>query len=125
MFFWRTASSLVASNDSWSTDSWLSKSFTVEAGNDKVLSGMGSQSQNVVHVLAALRNFTMSQKEKTLDELVQDNCLRYIEDDKIGLGVRYCLDLRSWFCNLDVPSCEVCNEVVLKGELCQTKGCLS
>ncbi|KAJ0077967.1 hypothetical protein Patl1_37091 [Pistacia atlantica] len=49
---------------------------------------MGSQSQNVVHVLAALRNFTMSQKEKTLDELVQDNCLRYIEDDKIGLGVR-------------------------------------
>ncbi|KAJ0112657.1 hypothetical protein Patl1_02907 [Pistacia atlantica] len=56
----------------------------------------------------------MSQKEKTLDELVQDKCLCYTEAGKIGLGVRSCLDLPSWFCNLDVPSCEVSSEVVLK-----------
>ncbi|KAJ0083483.1 hypothetical protein Patl1_30207 [Pistacia atlantica] len=92
----------------------------------QVLAGMGSQSQNGVHVPAAFRNFTMSQKEKTLDELVQDKWLCYTEDGKIGLGVRSCLDLRSWFRNLDVPSCEVCNEAVLKvGELCQSEGCVT
>lgn len=80
----------------------------------QVLSGMGSQLQNGVHVPSAFRNFTMSQKEKTLDDLVQDKWLNYIEDGKIGLGVRSFLDLRSWFRSLDVASCELCNEAVLK-----------
>ncbi|KAJ0113183.1 hypothetical protein Patl1_02374 [Pistacia atlantica] len=79
-----------------------------------VLAGMGSQSQNVVHAPAALRNFTTSQKEKTSDELLQEKYPFYTEDGKIRLGVRSCLDLWSWLCNLDVPSCEVCNEVILK-----------
>ncbi|KAH9741883.1 non-structural maintenance of chromosomes element 1-like [Citrus sinensis] len=66
---------------------------------------------------AAFRNFTMSQKEKTLDEFVQDQWLCRTPDGKIGLGVRSCLDLRGWFRNLDVPFCEVCNEAVVKGEI--------
>ncbi|KAJ0077532.1 hypothetical protein Patl1_35380 [Pistacia atlantica] len=56
----------------------------------------------------------VSKGKKPLDELVQDKCLCYTEDGKIGLGVRYCLDLRSWFRNLDVASCKVCNEAILK-----------
>ncbi|KAJ0103656.1 hypothetical protein Patl1_04974 [Pistacia atlantica] len=89
---------------------WSCKFVTLKL----VLAGMKSQSQNVVQVPAAFRNFTMPQKKKTLDELVQDKWFCYIEDGKIGLGVRSCLDLRSWFCNLDVRSCEVCNEAALK-----------
>ncbi|XP_044467481.1 uncharacterized protein LOC123197305 isoform X2 [Mangifera indica] len=92
---------------------------------NQVLSGMGSQLQNGVHVPSAFRNFTMSQKEKTLDDLVQDKWLNYIDDGKIGLGVRSFLDLRSWFRSLDIASCELCNEAVLKGELCQSEGCLA
>ncbi|KAJ0091372.1 hypothetical protein Patl1_12433 [Pistacia atlantica] len=42
----------------------------------------------------------MSQKGKTLDELLQDKCLCYTEDGKMGLGVRSYLDLWSWLCNL-------------------------
>ncbi|KAE8670447.1 Non-structural maintenance of chromosomes element 1 [Hibiscus syriacus] len=64
---------------------------------------------------AAFRNFTMSQKEKTLDQLVKDKWLCYTEDDNIGIGIRSILDLRGWFNNAGVPSCEVCNEAGLKG----------
>ncbi|KAL5819913.1 hypothetical protein ACOSQ4_023755 [Xanthoceras sorbifolium] len=91
---------------------------------NQILGGMGSESQGgPLHVPAAIRNFTMSQKEKTLDELVQDKWLCCTPDGNIGLGVRSCLDLRSWFHSSDIPSCEVCNEAVVKGELCQTEGC--
>ncbi|KAE8664963.1 Non-structural maintenance of chromosomes element 1 [Hibiscus syriacus] len=72
---------------------------------------------------AAFRNFTMSQKEKTLDQLVKDKWLCYTEDDNIGVGVRSVLDLRSWFNNAGVPSCEVCNEAGLKAKLCPNEGC--
>ncbi|KDO66392.1 hypothetical protein CISIN_1g0226912mg, partial [Citrus sinensis] len=81
-----------------------------------VLSTQGSQLLNGP-LPAAFRNFTMSQKEKTLDEFVQDQWLCCTPDGKIGLGVRSCLDLRGWFRNLDVPFCEVCNEAVVKGEI--------
>ncbi|KAE8733785.1 Non-structural maintenance of chromosomes element 1 [Hibiscus syriacus] len=72
---------------------------------------------------AAFRNFTMSQKEKTLDQLVKDKWLCYTEDDNIGVGVRSILDLRGWFNNNGVPSCEVCNEAGLKAKLCPKEGC--
>ena len=63
----------------------------------------------------AFRNFSMSQKDKTLDELVKDNWLcRTRDGNNIGLGIRSLLDLRSWFRNNDVPSCEVCNEAGVK-----------
>lgn len=70
----------------------------------------GSQSR----VPTALKNFGMSQKEKTLHELVRDSWLNSTTDGDVGLGVKSFLDLRSWFRNNDVPSCQVCNEAGIK-----------
>ncbi|XP_016508144.1 uncharacterized protein LOC107825748 isoform X2 [Nicotiana tabacum] len=87
------------------------------------LAGTDSQSQGgSVQIPAAFRNFSMSQKEKTLEELVKDQWLS-LTDGKIGLGVRSFLDLRSWFRSNEVPPCEVCNEAAVKAELCQNEGC--
>uniref|UniRef100_A0A803LXG1 Non-structural maintenance of chromosomes element 1 homolog n=1 Tax=Chenopodium quinoa TaxID=63459 RepID=A0A803LXG1_CHEQI len=63
----------------------------------------------------ALRNFSMSQKEKALEELVHDGWLSNV-DGNIGLGIRSFLDLRSWFRLNEIPSCEVCNEAGVKAE---------
>lgn len=80
-----------------------------------VQTGAGSQSQEQSSsVPAALRNFSLSQKERTLEELVQDRWLYLSADNKIGLGIRSFLDLRSWFRSNDIPSCEVCNEAAVK-----------
>ncbi|KAI3984206.1 hypothetical protein MKX01_011160, partial [Papaver californicum] len=89
-------------------------------------SGIESQSQSPSGTSAvpyAFKNFTISQKDKTIDELVQDRWLCSIPDGKIGLGVRSFLDLRSWFRSNDVISCEICNEVGVKAELCQKEDC--
>ncbi|XP_038705826.1 non-structural maintenance of chromosomes element 1 homolog [Tripterygium wilfordii] len=83
-------------------------------------SGNGSQSQDGVP--PAFRNFSMTQKEKTVDELVNDQWLCY-SDGNVGLGVRSFLDLRSWFRYSDVPFCAVCNEAAVKAELCQGEDC--
>lgn len=81
----------------------------------QVQTGAGSQSQeHSSSVPAALRNFSMSQKERTLEELVRDRWLHLSSEDKIGLGIRSFLDLRSWFRSNDIPSCEVCNEAAVK-----------
>ncbi|KAK9939989.1 hypothetical protein M0R45_016667 [Rubus argutus] len=86
--------------------------------------GTSSQSQGgPVPIPPALKNFSMSQKEKTLDEFVQDKWLSFTAEGHVGLGVRSFLDLRSWFRNNDVPSCEVCNEAGVKAVLCQNEGC--
>ncbi|XVF20195.1 hypothetical protein REPUB_Repub11eG0177000 [Reevesia pubescens] len=91
---------------------------------NQVQNSLGSQSQDGSLIIpAAFRNFTMSHKEKTLDQLVQDKWLCYTEDNNIGVGVRSILDLRSWFHNAEVPSCEVCNEAGLKAKLCPNEGC--
>lgn len=80
-----------------------------------MLNGAVSQSQdNSLSVPAAFRNFSISQKEKTVEQLVQDKWLCLYPDGKIGLGVRSFLDLRSWFRGNDIPSCEVCNEAAVK-----------
>ncbi|CAN8252506.1 unnamed protein product [Cochlearia groenlandica] len=71
----------------------------------------------------AFKNFTMSQKDKTIEELVKDKWLCRTEEGNIGLGIRSLLDLRSWFRNNDVPSCEVCNEAGVKADLCPSEGC--
>lgn len=63
---------------------------------------------------AALRNFSLSQKEKAIEELINDQWLNRTPDDNIALGMRSFLDLRSWFRNSDVPSCEACNEAGVK-----------
>ena len=65
-------------------------------------------------VPTALKNFSMSQKDKALQEFVQDQWLCDTADGKIGLGVRSFLDLRSWFHNNEVPPCDVCNEAGIK-----------
>ncbi|KAL2898641.1 Non-structural maintenance of chromosomes element 1-like protein [Bienertia sinuspersici] len=85
----------------------------------------GSQSQSgsqPADVPAALRNFSLSQKEKALEQLVRDGWLSNL-DDKIGLGIRSFLDLRSWFRQYEIPSCQVCNEAGVKAELCPNEGC--
>jgi len=66
------------------------------------------------NVPSALKNFSLSQKEKTLDELVRDQWLNLTADGVIKLGLKSFLDLRSWFRNNDVPSCHVCNEAGIK-----------
>lgn len=67
---------------------------------------------------SSITNFLFSQKEKTLNELVQDRWLAYTSEGKIGLGIRSFLDLRSWFRSNDIPSCEVCNEAGIKVLIC-------
>ncbi|GMG98362.1 hypothetical protein Nepgr_000202 [Nepenthes gracilis] len=76
-----------------------------------------------VAVPTAFKNFSLSQKEKTLDEFVKDRWLCFTPDGKIGLGVRSFLDLRSWFHHNDVAVCDVCNEAAVKAELCPNEGC--
>ncbi|OVA03877.1 Non-structural maintenance of chromosomes element 1 [Macleaya cordata] len=91
---------------------------------NQVQPGIGSQSQGgQSSVPYAFKNFSISQKEKTLDELVRDRWLCSVPDGNIGLGVRSFLDLRSWFRSNDVTSCEICNEAGVKADLCQNEGC--
>lgn len=85
------------------------KQFQVTGGTSAQSQG-GGQHQ----VPPALKNFSISQKEKTLGELVKDQWLCSTPNGTVGLGVRSFLDLRSWFHNNDVPSCEVCNEGAVK-----------
>ncbi|KAM5584338.1 hypothetical protein ABKV19_003950 [Rosa sericea] len=82
---------------------------------NQVSIGTSSQSHGgPVPIPTALKNFSMSQKEKTLDEFVRDKWLSFTAEDHVGLGVRSFLDLLIWFRNNDVPSCEVCNEAGVK-----------
>ncbi|KAB2606346.1 hypothetical protein D8674_006063 [Pyrus ussuriensis x Pyrus communis] len=91
---------------------------------NQVLVGSMSQSEGgLPHVPPALKNFSISQKEKTLDELVRDQWLSLTPDNYIGLGIRSFLDLRSWLRNNEVPPCEVCNEAGVKAVLCEKDGC--
>lgn len=91
---------------------------------NQVPTGAGSQSQDPsAHVPPAFKNFTISQKEKTLEELVRDQWLCSTPDGNIGLGLRSFLDLRGWFRGNDIPACEVCNEAGIKADLCPNEGC--
>ncbi|XP_020584793.1 uncharacterized protein LOC110027628 isoform X2 [Phalaenopsis equestris] len=72
---------------------------------------------------AAFKTFTISQKEKTLSELIRDQWLSSTSDGTIGLGIRSFLDLRSWFLNNEVVTCHVCNEAAIKAEHCPKEGC--
>ncbi|OWM69082.1 non-structural maintenance of chromosomes element 1 homolog [Punica granatum] len=91
---------------------------------NQVQTGAGSQSQDHPSTIpAAFRNFSLSQKEKTLEELTRDRWLYISVDDRVGLGIRSFLDLRSWFRSNDIPSCEVCNEAAVKAELCPNENC--
>ncbi|XP_027913555.1 non-structural maintenance of chromosomes element 1 homolog isoform X1 [Vigna unguiculata] len=82
------------------------------------------QSQgSLSNVPSTLKNFSLSQKEKTLNELVQDQWLNLTTEGVIKLGLKSFLDLRSWFRNNDVPSCHVCNEAGIKAEVCQNENC--
>ncbi|KAK1390755.1 hypothetical protein POM88_018933 [Heracleum sosnowskyi] len=91
---------------------------------NQVPNGGGTESQGVSsQVPAAFRNFSLSQKERTLDELVRDKWLCATSDGRIGLGVRSFLDLRSWFRNNDVPACDVCNEAGVKADACSNESC--
>lgn len=81
----------------------------------QVIGATDSQSQGgAVQIPPAFKNFSMSQKEKTLDQLVKDHWLCSTPEGKIGIGIRSFLDLRSWFRSNEVPACEVCNEAAIK-----------
>ncbi|KAF3327253.1 Non-structural maintenance of [Carex littledalei] len=72
----------------------------------------------------AFKLFNMSQKEKTLQELIKDKWLCQTSSDMIGLGIRSFFDLRGWFRTNEVPSCDVCNEAGVKASVCPKEGCL-
>ncbi|GFZ18225.1 embryo defective 1379 [Actinidia rufa] len=84
--------------------------------DNQVQTGAGSQQDTPANIPPAFKNFSLSQKEKTLEELVRDQWLCSTPDGNIGLGLRSFLDLRSWFRNNDIPACEVCNEAGIKVE---------
>ncbi|XP_072972505.1 uncharacterized protein [Typha angustifolia] len=89
---------------------------------NQVLSGQGSQDSQS-HIPPAFRNFSMTQKEKTLNDLIRDRLLSRTSSGKIGLGIRSFFDLRSWFRTNDIPSCDVCNEAGVKALMCPNEGC--
>ncbi|XP_065867575.1 uncharacterized protein [Euphorbia lathyris] len=85
----------------------------------------GTESQlGSSQVHPALRNFSLSQKEKTLDELVHDKWLCRTPDGEIRLGERSYLELRSLFHNYGIPSCDVCNEAAIKAKVCKNEDCI-
>ncbi|XP_068663448.1 uncharacterized protein [Aristolochia californica] len=84
--------------------------------------GQGSQ-DGPFHIPSTFRNLTMSQKEKTLEDLIRDQWLCLTSNGNIGLGVRSFLDLRSWFRSNDVPLCDVCNEAGVKADICSNGDC--
>ncbi|MFS7907508.1 putative transcription factor C2H2 family [Helianthus anomalus] len=90
----------------------------IEALNIRLENQVGSS-----EIPPALKNFTMSQKEKAIHEFIQDQWLCATSDGNIGLGVRSFLDLRSWFHNNEVPKCDVCNEAGIKADLCPNENC--
>lgn len=89
---------------------------------NQVQTGQGSQ-DGQSRVPSAFKSFSISQKERTLNDLIQDQWLCYTSNGKIGLGVRSFLDLRRWFHNNDIPSCDVCNEAGVKAYTCPNEGC--
>ncbi|KAG2559787.1 hypothetical protein PVAP13_8KG009400 [Panicum virgatum] len=86
--------------------------LNVRLDNQVIIVGGSQDSQSLLPT--SIKNFSLSQKEKTLDELIRDRWLSYTSTGKIGLGTRSFLDLRSWFCGNDIPSCVVCNEACIK-----------
>lgn len=75
---------------------------------------LGQASQDGAKLPTAFKLFNMSQKEKTLQELIKDKWLCQTSSDQIGLGIRSFFDLRGWFRTNEVPSCDVCNEAGVK-----------
>ena len=65
-----------------------------------------------------IKNFSLSHKERTLDELIRDRWLSYTSTGKIGLGTRSFLDLQHWFCGNGLRSCAVCGEACIKVLIC-------
>ncbi|CAA7389071.1 unnamed protein product [Spirodela intermedia] len=96
----------------------------IDALNIRLDSQTGQASQDgAACVPTAFKSFSLAQKEKTLNELIQDQWLSSSSDGNIGLGVRSFLDLRGWFRNNDFPSCDVCNEAGIKADMCSGEGC--
>ncbi|XP_077241502.1 uncharacterized protein LOC143882011 isoform X2 [Tasmannia lanceolata] len=96
----------------------------IEALNIRLESQTGDGSQeSQSHVPPAFKNFSISQKEKTLHDLINDHWLCSTSNGNIGLGIRSFFDLRSWFRNNDVPSCDICNEAGVKADLCHNEAC--
>ncbi|CAN6335451.1 unnamed protein product [Urochloa humidicola] len=115
----------------------LLEAIVQEAGNDGSITSIDAlnvrlDSQVIItdgsqdsqsRLPASIKNFSLSQKEKTLEELIRDRWLSKTSTGNIGLGTRSFLDLRSWFRGNDIPSCVVCNEACIKASSCPNEGC--
>ncbi|CAN7038172.1 hypothetical protein IGI04_005156 [Brassica rapa subsp. trilocularis] len=102
---------------------WLSGSeaLNIQLENQVPPSEASSSQQQVP---PAFKNFSMSEKEETLDELVKNAWLCRTKGGYIGLGMKSLLDLRSCFRDYEVPSCEVCDEADgVKAGLCPNEYC--
>lgn len=97
------------------------EAINLRLDNQVHTSGNAGESQS--QVPAAFKSFTISQKEKTLNDLIQDKWLCLTSEGKIGLGVRSFLDLRSWFHANEIPACNVCNETGVKASTCPNVDC--
>ena len=95
---------------------WYHELLTLLCSQVIILDGGSQNSQS--RLPSCITDFKMSQKERTIDELVRDRWLSYTSTGKIGLGIRSFLDLRSWFRGNDIPLCVVCNEACIKVRIC-------
>ncbi|XP_057861630.2 uncharacterized protein LOC131070124 isoform X2 [Cryptomeria japonica] len=96
----------------------------IEALNIRLETQARSESQvEVSQIPSVFKQFSMAQKEKTLEDLLRNRWLCTTEEGKIGLGVRAFLELRSLFKDFEVPFCDVCNEAGIKAELCRNEEC--
>uniref|UniRef100_A0A0A9D488 Non-structural maintenance of chromosomes element 1 homolog n=1 Tax=Arundo donax TaxID=35708 RepID=A0A0A9D488_ARUDO len=95
--------------------------LNVRLDNQVIIVDSSQDSQS--RLPTSIKNFTLSQKEKTLNELIRDHWLSYTSTGKIGLGIRSFLDLRSWFRGNDITSCVVCNEACIKASSCPNGNC--
>ncbi|GJN13904.1 hypothetical protein PR202_gb00660 [Eleusine coracana subsp. coracana] len=97
--------------------------LNVRLENQVVIADADGSQDSQSRLPTSIKNFTLTQKEKTLTELIRDRWLSYTSSGNIGLGIRSFLDLRSWFRGNDIPSCVVCNEACIKASTCPNEGC--
>ncbi|GJN28412.1 hypothetical protein PR202_gb16530 [Eleusine coracana subsp. coracana] len=97
--------------------------LNVRLENQVVIADADGSQDSQSRLPTSIKNFTLTQKEKTLTELIRDRWLSCTSSGNIGLGIRSFLDLRSWFRGNDIPSCVVCNKPCIKASTCPNEGC--
>eukprot|EP00270_Netrium_digitus_P006376 TRINITY_DN18826_c0_g1_i1.p1 TRINITY_DN18826_c0_g1~~TRINITY_DN18826_c0_g1_i1.p1 ORF type:complete len:252 (-),score=70.70 TRINITY_DN18826_c0_g1_i1:169-924(-) len=66
---------------------------------------------------------SLSERERTIEELVAQQWLVNLEDGgSVGIGAQTYLELKSWLKEL-VDACEICNEAAIKARCCPNLNC--